>query len=150
MKDSLIFYTLLLFCLISGCKDDDIKLEIKNESRLGVCIKTVDLQYGPFYPDTAISKYSTYAYIESRDKIYYPLPSDLQIYFDFLPADTFSIFIFSEDTVDNYPWEKIREDYRVLKRYDLSQEDLIRLDFKITYPPNPKMRDVKMFPPYIE
>lgn len=50
------------------------------------------------------------------------------------PRDTISIFILSKDTVVKYNWGKIRSDYNVLKRYDLSLDDLKNLSWKVTYP----------------
>lgn len=48
--------------------------------------------------------------------------------------DTLNIFILSKDTVDRYSWDKIRNDYNVLKRYDLSLDDLKNMNWTITYP----------------
>ena len=50
------------------------------------------------------------------------------------PKDTLSIFILSKDTVDKYSWEEIRKSYNILKRYDLSLEDLEYLNYTVTYP----------------
>ena len=50
------------------------------------------------------------------------------------PKDTLSIFILSKDTVDKYNWELIRSDNNILKRYDLSLNDLKRMNWTITYP----------------
>lgn len=41
-----------------------------------------------------------------------------------------------------------KPDYQVTKRYDLSLEDLNRLNWTITYPPTEAMKDVKMWPAY--
>ena len=50
------------------------------------------------------------------------------------PSDTISIFILSKDTLDKYDWAKIRNDYNILKRYDLSLEELKRQSWIVTYP----------------
>ncbi|HNT42576.1 MAG TPA: hypothetical protein PLA42_07660 [Tenuifilaceae bacterium] len=50
------------------------------------------------------------------------------------PKDTISIFILSKGTVDKYSWEAIRADYKILKRYDLSIQDLENNQWTITYP----------------
>ena len=49
-------------------------------------------------------------------------------------CDTMRIFIISPDTLEKYSWEKIREDNNILKRYDLSRQDLDRLNWTIYYP----------------
>ena len=60
------------------------------------------------------------------------------------------IFIFDAKVVENTPWEVVAKDYLVLKRYDLTLEDLQRLNWKITYPPTEAMKDIKQWPPYSE
>lgn len=61
-------------------------------------------------------------------------------------SDTLSIYFFHPDTLEMYPWEEIRDNYKVLKRYDLSIDDLKLLDFKVEYPPSEKMQNIKMYP----
>ena len=65
-----------------------------------------------------------------------------------MPGDTLSIYLFHVDTLAKYSIDEIREDYKVLQRYDLSLEDLEHLDYKLSYPPDAKMSGVKMYPPY--
>ena len=60
------------------------------------------------------------------------------------------VYVFDADVVENTSWEVVARDYLVLKRYDLTLEDLQRLDWKITYPPTEAMKDVKMYPQYGE
>ena len=54
--------------------------------------------------------------------------------FDQLPGDTLSVFIFHGDTIAKYNWQEIRSGYKILKRYDLSQEDLKNMNYTIIYP----------------
>jgi hypothetical protein len=54
--------------------------------------------------------------------------------FEDLPADTFMIFIFDADTLEQVPWDKVRSEYKILKRYDLSLQDLKDRDWKVVYP----------------
>ncbi len=68
--------------------------------------------------------------------------------FSYIKSDTISIYIFHTDTLNKYLWKEICEDYLVLKRYDLSLEDLKKLNFKVPHPPSPIMRNMKMYPPY--
>lgn len=65
-------------------------------------------------------------------------------------TDTLRLFLFHRDSVDYLGWDKIRDDYMVLVRYDLSQEDIYRLGFKIHYPPTEAMKGIHMYPPYEE
>ena len=63
-------------------------------------------------------------------------------------SGTVYVYVFDAETIENTPWEVVARDYLVLKRYDLTLEDLQRLDWKITYPPTEAMKDVKQYPPY--
>ena len=49
-------------------------------------------------------------------------------------SDSLSIYLFDIDTVIQYDWNKIRADYKVLKRSDLSIADLKRMEWTLTYP----------------
>lgn len=53
---------------------------------------------------------------------------------DILPMDTLSIFALSKETIDTYRWEEIRSDYKILKRYDLSIEDMKNNSWTIRFP----------------
>jgi len=47
---------------------------------------------------------------------------------------TLMIFILDSQVLKTTPWEKVQQDYLVLKRYDLGLEDLKRMNWTITYP----------------
>ena len=44
-----------------------------------------------------------------------------------MPNDTLSFFFFHVDTVRKYPLEILQKDYKILRRYDLSSQDIITL-----------------------
>lgn len=50
------------------------------------------------------------------------------------PKKTLIMFIFSADTLRKYSKQEIIENYKVLKRYDLSIEQLKKQNWTITYP----------------
>lgn len=88
------------------------------------------------YPDTLIpDNYNGIRGVPANDKIPYDFHerkwSDV---FENLPADTLSIFIFSNDTLLLYNWQQIRAEYKILKRYDLSRQDIEARNYTITYP----------------
>jgi len=64
--------------------------------------------------------------------------------------DTLMIYIFDEEVLKNNAWEDVINNYLVLQRYDLSLQDLEKLNWKICYPPTEAMKDMKMYPPYKE
>ena len=51
-----------------------------------------------------------------------------------MPKDTLSIYIFNADTLSKYSWEEIRNGYKVLRRYDISIQDVEKRSYKIVYP----------------
>src|SRR5690606_37896787 len=65
-----------------------------------------------------------------------------------LPNDTLSFYIFAEDTINSYPWKIISTEYKVLKRYDFSVQDLESLKYKISYSTTEQMKNMRMYLPY--
>ena len=70
--------------------------------------------------------------------------------FQVLPVDTLIIQVFDSRIIDEYIWSKIRSDYMILQQYFVSLENLQSVDWRISYPPTPEMKDIKMWPPYEE
>ena len=63
-------------------------------------------------------------------------------------CDTISCFLFEKSVVESYPWDYIVKHYCVLQRYDLSKDDIKRLNYQIPYPPSKEMADMHMYPRY--
>lgn len=63
----------------------------------------------------------------------------------FTYTDKYTVYVFSRylDPGDNKNFKEC-----ILVRYELTLEDLVSLDFHLYYPPNEKMKYVKMNPPY--
>jgi len=53
---------------------------------------------------------------------------------DLIPFDTMMIYVFNAKVLEGNTWETVKANYLVLKRYDLSLEDLQRMNWTITYP----------------
>lgn len=101
------------------------------------------------YSDTSIpNDYNRMAGIRSLDFRYFDSRKPWKDVLASLPNDTLSLFFFSVDTIKRYGWEVTRDQYKILKRYDLSLKDLKQLNWTVTYPPGDSMKDVKQFPPY--
>jgi len=47
---------------------------------------------------------------------------------------TLIIFIFDADTVEKVPWDTIVKKYYILKRYEVTKQDMENMDWTITYP----------------
>lgn len=95
--------------------------------------------YGRFlmnvYPDTTLpaSKPSLYR-IEPMKHTNLTSSFEWEKVIKEMPFDTLSIYVFDEDTLNTFSWEIIRKGYKVLKRYDLSVNDLKNMNWTITYP----------------
>ena len=138
---SIIFFN--LFVLI-GChnKNNQI-LTIKNNSDQNLLYVSSFL-----YPDTTLKccppERGTDEYYRWLIKANSKLVNE-NCYKDFfITYDTMDIFLFNVDTLYTVPWDTINKNYMILIRYDLSLEDLERLNWTVTYPPTKDM-DVKMY-----
>lgn len=131
MKMNILIILLIAFCGASCEKlvDHGYIIKIQNNSN-----DTVQFYESYSYPDTLID------ITKPRLKMVYPSKyTSLESKKDWdevlvSPKDTISIFILSKDTVDKYNWDIIRRDYNILKRYDLSFDDLEKRSWTITYP----------------
>ncbi len=43
------------------------------------------------------------------------------------------VYLFSRDTIEQVPWERIKDDYLVLRRYDLTLEDLEDINWTVVF-----------------
>jgi len=145
-----------LFCGIivlsaHQCNDDGLSRSISFYNSSGKPVYCYEQRaYGIFYPDTILP--------ESNKHL---IKIDKEAHFSFggrgyhedhffanLPGDTLSVFFLDPDTLARYDWAIIRRDYKILVRYDLSHNDLKKLNWCIYYPPTEAMKDMKMYPPY--
>jgi hypothetical protein len=105
--------------------------------------------YGIFFPDTLVPncrpphEFTIAKGSEARVPV-----TKLSYIYEVQKTDTLCFFIFDTDTINHYDWETIRNEYKILQRYDLSLQDFKRLEYTITYPPSEAMKNVKMYPPY--
>lgn len=119
----------LLLTVCSRCElatDHSYVIELINEADhpIGYYVGAGG-KYGTFYPDS-LPQTNEYVVYNIEDS--YPQGVESHIswdeYFDSLPHDTLSLFIFHTDTLNKYTWEEIRDGYKILKRYDLSKDDI--------------------------
>ena len=127
---SLFFLAMIILLLMSNCEklvDHVYSIKIVNDTDDYVCL------YSSYkYPDTLLDSQkpnmfytimpNSFIYLDSKDK-----------WEEVLPKDVIIIYILDKDTVDTYSWEKIRDEYKILKRFDLSIEDLENSNWIITY-----------------
>ena len=102
----------------------------------------------PTYPDVTLPLSNKYLENVSSGRVatIYEGSLSWDRMFQLLPSDTLSLFVFSGDSLSRYPWQEIRNRYNILARYDMSLQDLKALDFKVPYPPDQRMQNMKIFP----
>jgi len=153
----------LLISTATTCQDKEnknchISIRFSNNSEKNLYVRSV--HYIPRYPFASEVEY-IHSTVQSHYKVYSGEQDNrdamfdgscLEYYFednDYY-SDTHIVYIFDAAVVENTAWEIVARDYLVLKRYDLTLEDLQLLDWKITYPPTEAMKDVKQWPSYGE
>ena len=111
---------------------------IRNDSQIDIAFYPYSfLPIGGCYPDTLLPKTNIGRYCSKIEPQHYEAWSpDLTVkdIRDSYKKDTLIFFVFSVDTLNKYSWEEIREDYKILKRYDLSISDLDSMNWTIIYP----------------
>jgi hypothetical protein len=147
MTKIFLFSSLLL--LFSQCKlgyDGGRYMDFYNNSGKPICYSML-WEFGILYPDTILPEKNPNPYKFDKER-HFSLAYNENDLFAKFPTDTMSIFFFDPDTLAKYEWETIREEYKILVRYDLSHNDLRKLNWRIYYPPTEAMKDMKMYPPF--
>lgn len=148
MKNYILLLMVFLLCYAGSCEKN-----LSRGSRIFINNNTTDtvrFLLSDRYPDTSLPAMVNNSIL----RFVYPqsmTPYDfydwkLDDYFNQLPQDTLSVFVFSPDTLRKYSWEDIRISYNVLKRYDLSIADLRILKLRVPYLPTNEMGGMKMYP----
>jgi len=137
---------LLLLLMLTACPHDHGQsIRFVNNSDVDVYfyLGAIDRKFGgTLYPDTAISEVKAGIPVQKGSfRIYHYYEEDIQV-------DTLCLFIFDADVYNTCSWDEIKNDYKILRRYDLSLQDIKRLNHAIYYPPTAAMQDIKMYPPY--
>ncbi len=144
MKNLLIL-TIMIVCCSNSCDkppvDHVYRIWLKDNSGEGFAFL---VSYN--YPDTIIpNEYNKLIGVPPNKRVPYDSKEKWEEVFEDLQTDTLSIFIFDGDTLANYDWENIRANYKVLKRYDISLENINDIG-TIAYPPTEEMKEIKMWP----
>lgn len=129
---------ILIVLMASCCESTDIELTIRIDNNSNHAISTfiaLPNDVGVAYPDTTLpfNEISMQTAAPGQSN-YYDFGFSGEELFSTLPSDTMSVYFFSTDTLNNNTWEEIRENYLVLRRDDLTFEDLEAMDWSIDYP----------------
>ncbi len=126
----IVFIVIMSFILM-GCPDPD-----------ECCDSTITIinnSQGDVIPWEAYSDVdTTISFVLPQNAEIILAESELRIEGNFINTmqngSTMRLFLFSRDTVDQVSWERIRDEYLILRRYDLTLEDLESMDWIVEYP----------------
>ena len=151
MKSIRLVNCFLLVFILVGCPDKGVSyLCIKNNSHHDIVFYYYGGEHS--YPDTTfILKPS--GIINPSSVPCTPINRPLEYFAQMARKDTLSFFFFHADTLEKYSLRELQRDYNILRRYDLSSQDIIILKNErgfpeIPYPPDERMKYMKMWPPY--
>lgn len=148
----IIVCVVLISCKFEGIGERKYTITVSNNSNhyIGLHFALGGLYDGGLYPDTLLPQSDEYVCkdIKVSGKYYYYSSAKWEEIYSNLPCDTMSVFIFHTDTLNKYGWQEVRDGYKILRRYDLSLEDIKKMKWTIPYPPDESMAGMKMYPPY--
>ncbi len=142
-----LFLIVIILLLFTACPEDmGDSITVYNESNQNISFYLGQGLGGTIFPDTTLPLFKVGVKVEAGKFLvnYYYLRET----YEREHTDTLCLFILSVDTVEKYSWDKIHEEYMILRRYDLSFQDFKRLNYTIHYPPTENMKNIKMYPPY--
>jgi hypothetical protein len=140
MKKVLVLLCLALVLCSNSCEnppfvDKAYTIIVINNSSGDVYVHKADLNAEKQYPDTLLpSSNATFLKIPANKRGYFDSETTWKENIKNLPSDTLSVFFIDGSTFENEEWDTIQNNYLILKRYDLSIEDLEKSNFTITYP----------------
>lgn len=148
----------MLFMTVISCADNTRHNSIIFINNTGV---PIDVSYSLDYPDLDLGSYDISNMqvhqrrimpnkASSNPLMFGDINASWEDRFQVLHIDTLIIQVFDSRIIDEYTWEKIRSDYMILQQYFVSLENLQSVDWEITFPPTPEMKDIKMWPPFEE
>jgi len=127
--------------ILTSCFEDinpvDATVVIRNNSN-------IDIAY--YFKNNKISDTSLYTIGHSLSKDYFvnriisargvlEIPDSYRKSLKKMPKDeVMMVFLFSRDTIEQVPWERIADEYMVLKRFDLTLDSLERRNWVLEYP----------------
>lgn len=128
---------ILLTLIATSCRKDynDIRLNFVNNSDIPIYVSTCDSYkdtnyvYVNYYPVNNPDKYKIQPN-ETKSPIS-PIGTWERVYEE---QEMLAFYVFDAYILETTPWDTVKSKYLVLKRYDLSFEDLEKMNWTITYP----------------
>jgi len=138
MKNLLFVFCFIVFnastCVMDGDKvpPDDAFLFVENNSSMDILFVL------SFDNDTLLKEFrflKDNVQMELATILAYKKSKDIGCEKEFLlKGGIYNLFLFDKQTVIEQPWDTIVKNNMILKRYDLSLEDLNSMNWTITYP----------------
>lgn len=143
MKMNIILLMIISLFLNQACGDKEDNchktITFKNETT-----DTLYVMGSTFYPDTSIYSGIPNPILDPNFTKVLPSESNIRVLWgrdcielafkDLIPSDTLMVYVFDAQVLQTTSWDAVKANYLVLKRYDLSLEDLQRMNWTITYP----------------
>lgn len=137
---AVLLVVLSCFLLSSKCRKDDppcttLKLDNKTDKFVYVLIS-----YD--YPDTSLNFQSPFAN-PIKNKIGPHSKGEIKdvynfncadTYFEYYPNNKVSFFVFDGQLADTTPWIKIRQNYQIIKRFDVGKNEVINNNYTLSLP----------------
>ena len=143
MKMNHIAITILVLLLVHACENE----EDNCHKTITFTNRTMDTLYviaNSDYPDTLAFQSQPDPLLDPNFTKVLPEESNSQALWrrdcielafkDLIPSDTLMVYVFDAQILESIPWDTVKSQYPVLKRHDLSLEDLQQLNWEIIYP----------------
>lgn len=127
-----LYTCLFLIVIVTSCLPTDKRYSIwiKNNSDEEVYFVVSN------YSDTLLPQTNKYVnLINANDRM--SIDSDQpweEVFSINYPKDTLQVFYFNVDTINEYNWDIIRDEYKIISRSVYSKDYLIHTNWTITYP----------------
>ena len=141
MKIFILFGVLfiIIFCPAFKCRKDTetCHYQIRFSNNASKAVYSI---YNLSYPDTTISDPNpvlagSYNKVEAGEiKTLSNRDCFEDVFKHLILSDTIMVFVFDATDVESTSWDTVKQNYLILKRYDLSLQDLKNRNFTITYP----------------
>ncbi len=154
-----VYYVFGVVFLLSRCMEPGVTvLNLKNDYENKIAFFSADNTEEYNYPDTLLPNGIPYMGVIGRGGIMgcfaHKTHSWKQALDFYTKSKVLSVYIFDYNQIKDMPWEDVRDNYNILSRYDLRASDIDMCwttgGWLITFPPNEKMKNIHMWPPYDE
>lgn len=85
--------------------------------------------------DTLLWNQNIYPTSADKENSWVLPKSSVNLRDQYLPVDyVLHLFLFDKSQIDSLPWDSIRDNYLILRRYDLTSDDLVDGGWSVSYP----------------